>query len=134
MVTVSSYVIEQLRNVLPGAFMDARLLLYPENAVLYRTRQPLVADTLVSMPLLTDCGAFGVSYIMSGRTQVGICIAFPEGASARIVAGDHAAFRMTSGVAGRTPIGEALVAVKTQDFVLMGYQTRNALLLKKVTR
>lgn len=80
--------------------------------------------------MMTKFGIFKVSAIMSGRTQVGVCVRFRDGITATITQGDHATF-----VADRVKdIGVAETVIKTNDFLIFNYSSHKALMLKKLTK
>lgn len=124
--------LSMVKRALPGSFIDARLAVDPEDAIVYRTRQPLIHD-LQEVPMLQEFGAFRVSAIMSGRTQVGICVRFHgDKTIAEAVRGDHAYFRLKK--LGDKALGTPSTAMKTNDFLVFEFTSRGALLLKKLNK
>lgn len=123
--------LDMVKRTKPGAFIDARLSINPENAIVYRTRQPIIED-IIDVPMMQEFGAFRVSAIMAGRTQVGICVRFNDKTHAEVVQGDHALFRLNKVKDG--DLGKAKVAMKTNDYLIFEYSSRGALLLKKLAK
>jgi hypothetical protein len=123
-----SQILKRVRKALPGSFIDARLSADPENSIIFRARQPLVGE-LSKVPMLQDFGIFDVSAIMAGRTQVAICVTFRDNVTAKVTQGDHASF-----VSDRVKnnLGEPYTAMKTNDFLIFGFSSRGALILKKL--
>src|ERR1700744_772938 len=119
--------LDLVKRAKPGAFVDARLSVTPENAVVYRTRQPIIGD-VNSVPMFQDFGIFKVSAMMCGRTQVGICVRFNANTKASVVQGDHASFVVHKVL---KDLGEARTAMRTTDYLIFTYASRGALLIKK---
>lgn len=126
---MGSVVLDLVNKARPGAFIDARIGAYPENAIIYRTRQPLIDPDLIEVPMLQDFGVFAVLAIMSGRTQVGICVRFTPTVIAKVTQGDYATFIAQKVI--NNP-GIAKTAMKTNDFLIFSFSSRGALLIKKL--
>lgn len=129
---MSAKVLSMITRVKPGSFLDARLSHDPENAIVYRTRQPLIDKDTIEVPMLQDFGIFRVSAIMSGRTQVGICVRFSDKIDAKVTQGDHATFKLKK--LKDNELGVAKTSMKTSDFLIFELSSRGALVLKKLTK
>lgn len=129
--TKSSALLEMVKRARPGAFIDARLSIEPENAIVYRTRQPII-DDVIDVPMMQEFGTFRVSAIMSKRTQVGICVRFNDKTQAQVIHGDHASFRLNK--LKDNDLGVPKTAMKTNDFLIFDFSSRGALLLKKLVK
>lgn len=126
-----SQLLEMVKRAKPGAFIDARLSINPESAIVYRTRQPIIEE-IIEVPMLQEFGAFRVSAIMAGRTQTGICVRFNDKTAAEVVQGDHASFRLKK--LKDLELGLPKTAMKTSDFLIFEFSSRGALLLKKLAK
>src|ERR1700740_3265928 len=127
---MGAMLLDLVKRAKPGAFIDARLSVESEDAIVYRTRQPIISD-VNKVPMFQDFGIFKVSAMMCGRTQVGICVRFKPDIIAAVTQGDHARFVSPKVV---RDVGEARTAMRTSDFLIFDYSSRGALLLKKLQR
>jgi hypothetical protein len=125
-----SHLLEMVKRAKPGTFVDARLSASPENAIVYRARQPLIED-IIEVPMLQDFGIIPVSAIMAGRTQVGVCVRFKDNVVARVTQGNFATF--VSDRCRDNP-GETSCAMRTSDFLIFSFSSHGALILKKLTK
>lgn len=126
----TSTLLDMVKRTRPGQFLDARLSVTPENAIVYRTRQPLISE-IIEVPMMQDFGVCRVSAIMCGRTQVGICVRFRDSIVARVTQGDHASFELSR---LRGELGAPRTAMKTNDYLVFDFSSRGALLVKKLTK
>lgn len=122
--------ISAIERARPGEFVDGRLLAKPVNAVVYRMRNPMI-DELVEIPMMQTFGIFKVSAIMSGRTQVGVCVRFGDNVETKVTQGVFATFSTDR---AKKNLGKATVLMKTSDFLIFGYESRGALTLKKLIK
>jgi hypothetical protein len=125
-----SNLLELVKLAKPGTFVDARLSASPENAIVYRARQPLIED-IIEVPMLQNFGIIPVSAIMAGRTQVGVCVRFSDNMTAKVTQGNFATFVSDR---CRGNLGVATCAMRTPDYLIFSYASRGALLLKKLTK
>ncbi len=114
----------------PGSFINGALFAQAENAIVYRTRNPIV-DELAEIPMMQTFGIFKVSAIMSNRTQVGICVRYGDNVESQIIQGDMATFTTTR---AKKNLGKVNIRMRTNEFIIFDFDSRGALILKKLTR